>query len=345
MTMHASSDAGALDQVNTEIRGAVNALLGLTDLLLDTPLDAMQREYVDVLRSTADRLLSIGADAASMKRGSAQPQSFVHIDLRETVLQVADLTRAIAANRGLTVETNFSGTAESSLLADRQYIEQGLMSVAKVCTSAPGVGRLHIEADRPTADRIRLSVRALRNADYRRAGTPVTVDARAAQRHVDALHVEQSTDGVTLSFLAPAQPASECSCDPQANGSRRRVLLVEDATDNQFIVRAFLRSEPYDLDIVGCGEDAVQRVRTAAYDIVLMDLEMPGMNGVEATRAIREWERDRAGAGIPVVALTARSGPEEAANCLALGFSGFLSKPVSKSALLSTLKSYFSPVQ
>lgn len=337
MTPNASSAAVSLDKFSTEIRGAVNALLGLTDLLLDTPLDAMQREYVDVLRSTADRLLAIGGDAVAGDGFRARPQSFVPMDVRETVLQVADLAKALSANPTLTVSSDFGADLDVPLLGDRQYAEQALMSLVKACTSAPVADTLVIRADRVASQQVCLSLRvnSLTNPGWMSGELRRLV--RSAERHVAALEIDDEADGTRISFALPVQAASG---DPAAAEGTRRVLLVEDAADNQFIVRAFLRNEPYELDIVSTGGDAVERVRRGGYGLVLMDLEMPGMNGLEATSVIREWEQAHNRPGVPIIALTARSGAAEVARCLSRGFSGFLPKPVSKAAILSALKSY-----
>jgi nitrogen-specific signal transduction histidine kinase len=205
MTSNGWSGAVALEHFNTEIRGAVNALLGLTDLLLDTPLDATQREYVDVLRSTADRLLTIGGDATLMGGARPRPHSFVHVDLRETVSQVADLANALSSSRRLAVMADLGTGLEAPLLADRQYIEQALMSVVKACTSVSIMETLHIGAQRPDDEHVRFNVRAASSVDAAALNQELMLGLRAAERHVDALTVEERPDGLAVSFSAPVR--------------------------------------------------------------------------------------------------------------------------------------------
>jgi len=119
-----------------------------------------------------------------------------------------------------------------------------------------------------------------------------------------------------------------------------RVLLVEDSPDNQLLVRAYLTPTDYFLDVAEHGAIALDKFKSAHYDVVLMDVQMPVMDGYAATRAIRSWERDHDLPPTPIIALTALALKEEGARIFEAGCNTHLTKPVKKSTLLEVLRAY-----
>jgi PAS domain S-box-containing protein len=116
-----------------------------------------------------------------------------------------------------------------------------------------------------------------------------------------------------------------------------RVLVVEDCEDNLFLVKAYLNSPGFELDFAPNGNVAVAKVIASAYDIVLMDVQMPVMDGYSATRAIRQWEAEQHLRPIPILALTADALKEDAEKSRKAGCTGFLSKPISLEILLAAI--------
>lgn len=123
-----------------------------------------------------------------------------------------------------------------------------------------------------------------------------------------------------------------------ADDARRRILLVDDTADNVLLVRAFLKNEPVDIDDAENGAVAVSRFKATRYDLVLMDMQMPVMDGYAATRAIRDFEAKRGVGATPIIALTAHAIREDVARCLAAGCSSHLPKPIRKVALLDAVR-------
>ncbi len=118
------------------------------------------------------------------------------------------------------------------------------------------------------------------------------------------------------------------------------ILLVDDSEDNRLLVRSFLKKMPFSVQIAENGSAAVEMFKDSAYDIVLMDIQMPVMDGFEATRQIRSWERSKGFAATPVVALTAYALDDEIRKCHEAGCDGHLTKPISKSALVEAIMEY-----
>jgi len=122
-----------------------------------------------------------------------------------------------------------------------------------------------------------------------------------------------------------------------------RILVVEDNVDNRVLIERFLGKTGWQLDAAENGALAVARFTTdGPYDLVLMDVQMPVMDGYAATRAIRAWEREKGVAPTPIVALTAHT-MEESGKSHDAGCTAFLTKPISKSALLASIEPYARP--
>ena len=119
-----------------------------------------------------------------------------------------------------------------------------------------------------------------------------------------------------------------------------RVLLVEDSPDNQLLVRAYLKQTDYFLDVAEHGAMALEKFKSAHYDVILMDVQMPVMDGYAATKAIRLWEQDHALPTTPIIALTALALKEEGTRIFEAGCNAHLTKPIKKSTLLEVLRAY-----
>jgi len=122
------------------------------------------------------------------------------------------------------------------------------------------------------------------------------------------------------------------------------ILLVEDNPDNRLLINAYLKKLPYQLDEAENGQIAVDKFQHSDYDIVLMDVQMPVMDGHQATRLIREWEAQNNRAATPIISLTAHAIKEEIDKCLAAGCNTHLSKPVKKATLIETIQAYTNKV-
>lgn len=128
--------------------------------------------------------------------------------------------------------------------------------------------------------------------------------------------------------------------DEQPLRSRKTVLVVDDSPDNRLLITAYLKKEKYAIDIAENGEEAVQKVKNSQYDIILMDMQMPVMDGYTATRLIRLWEEEKNLAPTPIVALTAYALSEDMKKSLEAGCNLHVSKPIKKQKLLEVLSQF-----
>jgi two-component system sensor histidine kinase/response regulator len=118
------------------------------------------------------------------------------------------------------------------------------------------------------------------------------------------------------------------------------ILLVEDTIDNRLLIRAYLKNTPYEVDEAENGEIAVSKFKTRAYSLVLMDVQMPVMDGYAATQAIRTWEHAQGRPPTPIVALTAHAIKEDIEKSKAAGCTAHLTKPIKKATLLQAIEQY-----
>ncbi len=143
--------------------------------------------------------------------------------------------------------------------------------------------------------------------------------------------------------IRTATPVTPANVLPLAELRGRRVLLVEDNVVNQALALGMLETYDLEIDCAGSGREALEKLGSARYDLVLMDCQMPEMDGLEATRRWREHEAAHAGLHVPIVALTANAMPGDRALCLAAGMDGYLAKPFSRAALTAALREWMRP--
>ncbi len=146
----------------------------------------------------------------------------------------------------------------------------------------------------------------------------------------------------TTEAEAPIEPPTS---DTERLTLQRHLLLVEDNPDNRFLVGRILKNAGYWVVTAENGTAAVNAARQSRYDLILMDVQMPEMDGFEATRAIRSWEREHNIPRTPIVAMTAYVAEGYRAQCLQQGMDDYLAKPLKKDLLLQTLRRYLDDSQ
>jgi CheY-like chemotaxis protein/HPt (histidine-containing phosphotransfer) domain-containing protein/anti-sigma regulatory factor (Ser/Thr protein kinase) len=250
------------------------------------------------------------------------------------------------------------GTPER-LLADPVRIRQILMNLMSNAVKFAAPGRILLTAgvEQDTPSMLRLTIRDpgpaidpagrdrlfqpfvqlgdAASGDDRGTGLGLAICQTLAGLLGGEIGYEPTDDGgnafwVRLAFDLPTGPTA-----PRPIYPRSRVLLVEDIGANQLVIATMLRRDGHMVDIVGSGSAAIRAVQRQPYDLVLMDVSMPGMSGIEATRQIRAL-RGPAGR-VPICALTGNDSPEDRARCAAAGMNDVLAKPVELDALIVVL--------
>ena len=144
-----------------------------------------------------------------------------------------------------------------------------------------------------------------------------------------------------LNQAMPELPQPELAAIPERSTlASCRILLVEDLEDNRDVIALFLKNTTYQLDMAENGAVAFEKFQRSTYDLVLMDMQMPVMDGLQATAAIRQWEREQQRRPTPIVALTANAFKEETDKSLGAGCTAHLTKPIKKKTLLTAITHY-----
>jgi CheY-like chemotaxis protein/HPt (histidine-containing phosphotransfer) domain-containing protein len=182
---------------------------------------------------------------------------------------------------------------------------------------------------------------------YGGSGLGLTISKRLVELMGGRIWVESTVGkGTVFSFVVPFEILAEggrraaisVGAGPEPLLPSLHILLVEDSPDNCTITVAYLRDTPYRIDIAENGAIACQKFIAGNYDLVLMDRQMPVMDGLAATRAIREWEQANRRRPTPIIALTAAALKGDQEKCMAAGCTAYLSKPIKQEALLQAIK-------
>jgi CheY-like chemotaxis protein len=148
----------------------------------------------------------------------------------------------------------------------------------------------------------------------------------------DALGMAAVKSAANTRFPPPVLAASEMAA--------LHILLADDSEDNRFLIAEYLKRSPSVLDFAENGEIALGMMKSRHYDLVLMDAHMPVMDGLDATRSMRDWERAQGAAPLPILALTADAFKESAGQSAAAGFTAHLTKPIAKATLMDAIRRY-----
>jgi two-component system, sensor histidine kinase len=349
-----------LAAMSHEIRTPMTGVLGMVDLLASEPLTARQQRYVDALRSSGRHLLSVINDILDFTRIESGRLELEDIDfpLGEVLESVRSLAHPLAVERGLALHMDEDPHPEQVLRGDplrlRQvllnlvsnaikFTEKGSVVVNVVSTPrAEGAQPLAFEV-RDTgvgiaADKLPGLFAPFTQADrsisrqYGGSGLGLAISQRLVQAMGGSIAVTSTPgEGSVFRFEVPLKRGDRRQLRPASRTLAaavppQRILIAEDVEINREILRTMLTRQGHQLSFVANGVDAVESVRREPYDLVLMDVQMPLMDGVEATRRIRQLPPPLG--QIPIIGLTANVMARERERYLGAGMDDCLAKPI-----------------
>ena len=354
-----------LAAMSHELRTPLNGILGITDILLKASVDPRQRDLLRHQGEAGHQLLGIinnVLDWTKIEEG--------RLDLRKAPVPVAQVVEACigmlgpaAENKGIAIESEIAADLPHTVVVDALRVQQVVLNFLSNAIRHSERGIVRLTARVSPTDGLRFAVtdsgpgipRGREHLLFQKfsqispsgggSGLGLAIAKRlAAAMGGEVGFASEVGQGATfwldlpldVRALPPPAVRPEPAVEEAAVDAPARILVAEDTALNRMVIEAMLREGGHEVTMVEDGARAVEAARTGRFDLVFMDVQMPVMNGIEATRAIRALPGDPG--RVPIVALTANGFADEVERCLRSGMDAHLAKPVDATALAKEIR-------
>jgi signal transduction histidine kinase/CheY-like chemotaxis protein/HPt (histidine-containing phosphotransfer) domain-containing protein len=363
-----------LAAMSHEIRTPMNGVIGMNDLLLETGLTPAQRKLAETVRYSADALLTILdaiLDVSKLEAGKIHLEE-TEFDLPTLVEKTVELLDPLAKQKSLSVNVDIADGGRAAFRGDQTRLRQILLNLGSNAIKFTEHGGVTIAiagtADDNDCTRVRFEVRdtgigipdgakALLFAPFVQADDSITrrfggtgLGLSICKQLVELMGgrigiADRFGGGTVFWFEAKLRNAAPVEADhgglDHIHGSgpaapiSGHILLAEDNKVNIEVATLILEGAGYTVDVATDGFEAVAAARRRDYSLILMDMQMPGMDGVSATREIRAFERSEK--RVPIIAMTANAMADDQRRCLEAGMDDYVSKPITPAKLRQTV--------
>jgi len=357
-----------LSNMSHEIRTPMNAIIGFTKVTLKTDLTDKQKEYLTAIKESGDTLIVLINDILDLAKVDAGKMTFEKIPFKmaSSISAMLHLFETKIQESNLTLIKEYDDKIPEILVGDPVRLHQIILNLVSNAVKFTAKGKIIVTVHLLKEDKetviIEFSVKdtgigieenkiahifenfqqASNGTSRLYGGTGLglaivkqLVESQGGSISVKSKVDEGSTFGFTLSFLKSKEKAKAYSevVELGAELKNKKVLIVEDIALNQLLMKTLLGDLGFEYDSAADGKQAIEKLKTNTYDIILMDLQMPVMNGFEATEYIRNTINSK----IPIIALTADVTTVDITKCKAVGMNDYISKPVNEKLLYEKL--------
>jgi PAS domain S-box-containing protein len=363
-----------LAMMSHEIRTPLNAILGIQDLLVNTPLNVQQTEYVTIAAQAGTLLLRLVNDILDLTKVESGKLDLEQLDFDAVpMVEVCMQLLAIKAQeKSLALHTIIEPDLNTWIKGDPYRFRQLILNLVSNAIKFTAQGSVTVKLSKAsqTNDACALLIEVIDTGigipedlqaslfevfvqvdpsdtrKYGGSGLGLAISKRLVRLWGGQIGID-STPSVGSRFwftVGAVAEAPEQTLMPTRNQDNNkvnciaRVLLVEDSLINQAVLAAMLRSAGHQVDLADCGTQGIEAASEKVYDIILMDVSMPDMSGMEATAIIRQL--GGAAATVPIIAITAHALAGYEAICLAAGMNGYATKPINQKDLLALVDTW-----
>jgi signal transduction histidine kinase/CheY-like chemotaxis protein len=361
-----------LANMSHEIRTPLNSIIGFIDILRENEKDEENKQHLDIVKSSSESLLGIINDILDFNKIESHKIELEEIsfDVKKLFKDIGMLYYDKASEKNINFLVNIDENTPKNILGDPLRLKQIIINLtynAIKFTSNGGKIELYLRYNKENS-KIRIGVKdngiGISKENIKKVFQPFTQEDTSTTRRFGGtgLGISISSNLVTLMggelkvisevskgsefyFSIPLKEAKETlnseekqTDDAEIDFSNKKVLLVEDNQANQMFMKVMFKKLNLEYDIAGDGIEAIEMFTKSKYDFILMDENMPNMNGIEATKNIRKYERKHGFQRTPIIALTANALKGDREKFLKAEMDEYMSKPFNKKKFLTILK-------